>query len=92
MSAIRLNKITLDSARVYSTALLDIFRDLKIDNPILAMNDTDAFPRLMARSSAEWMIGWFHGVAEVNGVTVDKLWEYVTKKGTAKHDDRRRVA
>ena len=71
---ITLNHHARTSALIYAEAVLEACRKAKVSDPIAALVDTDDYPRLKRIDMIEYAIGWLHGCAEANGVTVEVLW------------------
>jgi hypothetical protein len=74
---IKLNPKARRSALVYAEGFLDACRQAKVADPLDALIETDAYPRLAKIYNVEWMVGWLHGCAEAHGVKVEALWKLV---------------
>lgn len=76
----KLTKEALTSALIYADALAEACAKVRppVADPVRALVETDAYPRLMKISEVEFAIGWLHGCAETLGVTVEELWEALT--------------
>lgn len=61
------------SSRDYVKALLEASAKLRVD-PIRLLKDTAEVPKASSIDMLEFLVGWFHGVAEANGMTVEGLW------------------
>ncbi len=72
---IRLTRTAQDSAADYVDALIEACQTAGVD-PVRVLIDTDAYPQVTKQiEMAEFLVGWFHGVAEAIGVHVESLWE-----------------
>lgn len=69
---IHLNRVAQESAQVYAAGLIEACA-AKAD-PLEVITESDRFPQITKGSEVEYMIGWFHGVAETLGVHVEVLW------------------
>jgi hypothetical protein len=61
------------SAPDYVKALLEAAAKLKAD-PIKILTETAEVPKIKTIDMVEFLVGWFHGVAEAQGVKVERLW------------------
>jgi hypothetical protein len=68
-----INKTTRDAATDYADAIIDACKLAKVA-PIKALTDTDEYPKLLKREMVEFSIGWFRGIADVIGVTIEEAW------------------
>lgn len=76
------------AAHDYVAAILEACATCKVKDPLDAIINTDAYPRLQKVPCVEYAIGWIHGVAESVGITAEALWlacvaEIDAKKGRA---------
>ena len=65
------------AAKDYVAAFYEACALTKVDKPLDALINTDAYPRLQKTPVIEFAIGWLHGCAEALGVTVEQLVEEV---------------
>lgn len=75
----KINKTTRDAAIDYADAITDACKIAKVD-PIKALTDTDEYPKLLKREMVEFSIGWFRGLADVMGVTIEAAWAELAPK------------
>lgn len=62
-----------ESGRIYAEALVEACGTV---DPANVLTDTDDYPEIVKKvEQAEFIVGWFHGVAEACGVVVDVCWE-----------------
>ena len=75
---IKMNSYATTSAKIYVAAILEACKKAKIADPLEAITNTDAYPRLLKIAEVEFAIGWLNGCAESHGVTVEVLWAFLT--------------
>lgn len=83
-TTIRLTPTVLESAQLYAAALVQACEESAEDvTPIDYLVDTDEYPDTAAHiDMGEWIVGWFHGVAEAHGVLPEVLWDAVSPQPT----------
>lgn len=76
---IRLTPEVLESAQLYAAALVQACEESSEDvTPIDYLVDTDEYPDTARHiDMGEWIVGWFHGLAEAQGVLPEVLWDAV---------------
>lgn len=84
------------TALIYSEALLEACAKHGVD-PVKLLVDTADYPKVARLEMVEFMVGWFHGVAEAYGALAEQLWAQVCpapaiKDGNVRPDKRQRVA
>jgi len=70
---IKLSQPAATSARIYVKALLEACEKLNT-TPNDLLTETAAVPKVESIDEIEFLVGWFHGVAEQCGVKVVVLW------------------
>src|SRR5689334_20167223 len=68
-----LNKKLRAAAHDYVEAFLEACTIKKVDDPLDALRNTDAYPRLQKIPEVEFAVGWLHGVADAIGIEPDDL-------------------
>jgi len=79
---IKLNRHAETSALIYAEAVTDACtkKGKRPSVPVLsALTDTDDYSHLRKISEVEYAIGWLNGCAETCGVTIEVLWEHLSK-------------
>lgn len=61
----------------YAEAILEACTMCKVADPLRAVTDTDAYPRLQKVPCVEFAIGWLHGCADMMGVKIEVLWAQI---------------
>ena len=61
----------------YAAALLEACQQAKVSDPVDALINTDYYPKLQKIICVEWIIGWFHGVAESHNLELAEIWDLV---------------
>jgi len=70
-----LNPVALESAVDFAAALIEACKTVRPEvDPLSAITDTDAYPRLARVPQVEFMVGWISATACVLGRPVHVLW------------------
>jgi hypothetical protein len=73
-----LNRTTRESGECYAEALVEACSKAGVADPVKVLTDTDDYPQVTREvEMAEFLVGWFHGVADSLGVQLEALWEAV---------------
>lgn len=71
------NKKLRAAAHDYVGAFLEACAEKKVKEPLDALVNTDAYPRLQKMPEIEHAIGWMNGCADAIGIPVEKLFRHV---------------
>lgn len=84
-----LDKKIEKSAKVYAEAFAEACDNARVKDPLHALVETDAYPRLQKIPEVEFAIGWLHCLAETIGIKVERLFRLLTEPQTAPARGRR---
>jgi hypothetical protein len=92
-----LNTIAKRCAIDYAAALIEACKTVRPEiDPLDALDNADAYPRLTKISEVEFCIGWINGCASTLGSTTQKFWRALAPLAeqqyakTARHAKERR--
>jgi hypothetical protein len=78
-----LNTTAKRSAIDYGAALIEACKTVKPEvDPLRALDEADAYPRLTKIPEVEYVIGWINGVAATLGTTTAKFWKALAPDAT----------
>jgi hypothetical protein len=87
-----LNRTATESGEIYATALSEACEKAGGADPVKVLTDTDDYPQVVKHvDMAEYIVGWFWGVAESLGVLPETLWEKLAPKPAPKKTKKRKA-
>ena len=74
-----------DSLADYGPALREACEQAGGVDPVLVLTDTDQYPQVTEGiPMAEFLVGWFHGLADAMGLQVEAVWDLVPEPAKPK--------
>ncbi len=68
----------------YAAALIEACQSVRpVVDPLAALAEADAYPRLTKIPEVEYCIGWINGCADTLGTTTVKFWAALSPLGIA---------